>query len=150
MSIFNRIFRTKSNISRVEICRYKPRFGIAPQHGVEIQLHHIIRGRNLVVILPLNVVEQLPGFRDENNRFSKDLLSGCNFLLEIQKTASYNQKKADIERKKKELAKAGVNAGGKVGEEQLAIAQDILSRRIKEEKRLREELAKKQRLMKRR
>ena len=102
MSVFNRVFRTKANVSRVEICRYMPRHGMIPEKGVEIQLHHVVRGRNLPVILPLKIIRELPEFWDENNRFSKDLLLGCNILLEIQKTGNYNKKKAEIERRKRE------------------------------------------------
>ena len=142
MSIFNRIFRTKSHISRVEICKYKLRYGLAPEEGVEIQIHHVVRGRNISIILPLSVMKQLPQFWDESNRFSRDLLSGCNILLEVQKPSLYTKKKADIEKKKKELAEIGVK--GRVGEAELAKAQKLLKERIGKEEKLKRELALKQ------
>lgn len=147
MSIFNRIFRTKANVSRVEICRYMPRHGVIPERGVEIQLHHVVRGGNMAVILPLKVIKELPVFWDENNRFSNELLSGCNLLLEIQKTGRYTKKKAEIKKRKMMLAKSGVKGGGK---RELARAQKILSRDIKKKEKLKEDLAKRQKIMKRR
>ncbi len=150
MSIFNRIFRTRANISRVEICRYIPRHGLLSEKGVEIQLHHVVRGGNLPVILPLRVVKEIPGLWDENNRFSNELLSGCNLLLEIQKTSRYNRKRAEIKKRKKELAAAGIKSGGKRGRRELARAQNILSRRIKKQQMLKKRLAEKQKMMKKR
>ena len=105
MSAFNRVFRTKARISKVGVCRYKPESGIVPERGVEIQLHHIVRGRNFSIILPLSVMKQLPEFWDESGRFSTDLLASCNISLEIQKRKQYKKKKAEIEKRKKEINK---------------------------------------------
>lgn len=148
MSVFNRIFRTKAHISNVGICRYKPRSGVVPERGVEIQLRHVIRGRNFTIILPFSVMRELPQFWDESNRFSTDLMSGCNILLEIQKTTSYRQKKDQVEKKKKELELAGISTEKqRIGEAQLARAQKVLGERIRQQQKLREELSRKQKQM---
>ncbi|MBW2989057.1 hypothetical protein KY358_01930 [Candidatus Woesearchaeota archaeon] len=105
--LFNRLFRTKARVSRVDFCRYKTRWNLVPGKGVEIQLHHIARGKNTAIILPFDLLKGLPEFQDENKRFSNELLSECNILLEIQKTSAYDRRKAYIEKKKKGLAGTG-------------------------------------------
>jgi|TARA_B100002003_G_C14094175_1_gene526281 hypothetical protein len=148
MSVFNRLFRTKSNISKVELCRFKDPSTPFSEKGILLKLRHVFRGKNFPIIIPTWALQGMEEFYDANGKFSLEMVEGCNVLLEIQKSSTYGAKRRQVSSMKKKMGIKGEVVDERKARKEFGRKQEELKRKQKEAEKLKRQLEEQQKMLK--